>query len=184
LDLLDDDHADLRVGLRLHRADMAMMLGRLQEATDELVEVAEVGAALGRAEVESEALLLLGDIDQRQGRPNDAHPRLLEAKRLAATTDDARLQARGEFVLNTFGGDSLGELGRVIENLRSAIAIAEGIDDRSLVAEGHLRIAALLMSHDLAAAEPELRRCLELAEDLGSHRIEAEGASWLGIVAY
>ena len=40
------------------------------------------------------------------------------------------------------------------------------------------------MSHDLAAAEPELRRCLQLAEDLGSHRIEAEATSWLGIVDY
>src|SRR5205823_9539129 len=37
LDLLDDENAELRVGLRLHRADMAMMLGQLKEATDELL---------------------------------------------------------------------------------------------------------------------------------------------------
>jgi class 3 adenylate cyclase/tetratricopeptide (TPR) repeat protein len=184
LAVLGDEHVDLRVGLRLHRADMAMMLGQLQEATDELLDVADAGAQLGRADIESEALLLLGDIDQRQGRPNDAHRRLLEAERVAALTENPRLQARVAFVLNTFVGDYLGEYDEVIENLRSAIATADGIDDRALVAEGHLRIAALLMSHDLAAAEPELRRCLELAEDLGSHRIEAEGASWLGIVAY
>ena len=184
LDLLDDDHADLRVGLRLHRADMAMMLGQLKEATDELLDVVDHAAERSRPEVESEALLLLGDIDQRQGRPNDAHSRLLEAERLASSTDNARLQARVEFVLNTFVGDYHGELNQVVENLRAAIATAAEIDEHALVAEGHLRIAALLMSHDLAAAEPELRRCLELAEELGSHRIEAEATSWLGIVDY
>jgi class 3 adenylate cyclase/tetratricopeptide (TPR) repeat protein len=184
LDLLGDEHPELRVELRVHRADMAMMLGQLKEASDELLEVAEHAAELGRPGVEAEALLLLGDIDQRQGRPNDAHSRLRDAERFAGLTDDARLQARVSFVLNTFVGDYLGEYEDVIENLRSAIAIAEAIDDRALVAEGHLRIAALLMSHDLAAAEPELRRCLQLAEDLGSHRIEAEATSWLGIVDY
>ena len=40
------------------------------------------------------------------------------------------------------------------------------------------------MSHDLPHAEPELRRCLEVANDLGSHRIEAEATSWLGVVDY
>jgi tetratricopeptide (TPR) repeat protein len=129
-------------------------------------------------------LLLLGDIDQRQGRPAEAHERLLEAERLASSTEEARLRARVAFVLNTFVGDYLGEYEEVIDKLRSAIATAEKIDDRALVAEGHLRIAALLMSHDLAAAEPELRRCLELAEELGSHRIEAEATSWLGIAEY
>src|SRR5438034_2839461 len=78
LNLLDDEYADLRVTLRVQRADMAMQLGELKEATDELLEVAEQASELGRAEVESEALLLLGDIDQRQGRPNDAHRRLLK----------------------------------------------------------------------------------------------------------
>ena len=164
LDLLDDEHADLRVGLRLHRADMAMMLGQLKEATDELLEVAEEAATLGRTEVESETQLLLGDIDQRQGRPNEAHSRLLEAEKLAASTNNGRLRARVQFVLNTFVADYLGALDQAIENLRTAIGAAEEIDDHALVAEGHLRIAALLMSHDLEAAEPELRRCLELAE--------------------
>jgi class 3 adenylate cyclase/tetratricopeptide (TPR) repeat protein len=185
LDLLDDEHADLRVGLRLHRADMAMMLGQLKEATDELLEVTEEASTLSRTEVEAEALLLLGDIDQRQGRPNDAHRRLLRAEELAGSTDDARLRTRATFVMNTFVVDYLGEeLDQPIENLRSAIATAEAIGDHALAAEGHLRIAAPLLGHDFSAAESELQRCLELADDLGSHRIEAEGTSWLGAVAY
>jgi len=161
-----------------------MMLGELHQATEELLEVGEVAPGLGRTDIESEALLLLGDIDQRQGRQTEAHERLTEAQRLASLTDDRRLQVRAAFVLNTFVGDYLGELEQAIENLRAAIVIAEKIDDPALVAEGHLRLAALLTGHDLASAEPELRRCLELADDLGSHRIEAEATSWLGIVAY
>jgi class 3 adenylate cyclase/tetratricopeptide (TPR) repeat protein len=184
LDVLGDGHADLHVELRLGRAEMAMMLGQLEEATGELFEVAENAAALGHPEFESEALLLLGDIDQRQGRPSDAQQRDTEAQRLAALTDNVHLQVRVEFVLATFLGDSKAQRGLAIENLRAAIAKAEEIDDRALVAEGHLRIAALLMSPDFVAAEPELRRCLDLASDLGSHRIEAEATSWLGIVAY
>jgi predicted ATPase/class 3 adenylate cyclase len=184
LDLLDDEHDGLRAELRLRRADMAMMLGELKEATDELLEVAENASALGRADLESEALLLLGDIDQRQGRPTDAHTRLLEAERLAGLTDAAHLQVRVASVLATFMGDFEGQLEEAVENLRSAILAAEEIDDRALLAEGHLRIAAILGRNDLAAAEAELRRCLELAAELGSHRIEAEATSWLGIFAY
>ena len=184
LNLLDDEHADLRVILRVKRADMAMQLGDLKEATDELLEVAEQAAELGRTEAEAEALLLLGDIDQRQGRPNDAHRRLLKAEELAGSTGDARLRTRVAFVMNTFVVDYLGELDQPIENLRAAIATAEALGDYALAAEGHLRIAAPLLSHDFSAAESELQRCLELANDLGSHRIEAEGASMLGCVAY
>ena len=184
LDLLDDEHDGLRAELRLRRADMAMMLGELKEATDELLEVAENASALGRADLESEALLLLGDIDQRQGRPTDAHRRLLEAERLAGLTDAAHLQVRVASVLATFMGDFEGQLEEAVESLRSAILAAEEIDDRALLAEGHLRIAAILGRNDLAAAEAELRRCLELAAELGSHRIEAEATSWLGIFAY
>jgi tetratricopeptide (TPR) repeat protein len=59
------------------------------------------------------------------------------------------------------------------------------MDDASLVAEGHLRLAAILINRgELAEPETELRRCLELAAELGSHRIEAEATSWLGMIRY
>jgi tetratricopeptide (TPR) repeat protein len=163
---------------------MAMMLGQLKEATDELLEVASQAAALSRTEVEAEALLLLGDIDQRLRREADALSRLLEAERLARLTNDARLQARVAFVLATFKGDFEGTHEEALEVLRSAMLAAEEIEDRALVAEGHLRVTAILLRDDLGAAETELRRCLEIATELGSHRIEAEATSWLGAVAY
>ena len=184
LEVLDDRHDELRVELRLRRADMAMMLGQLKEASDELLEVAENAQRLGRTDVESEALLLLGDIDQRQGRTSEAKARLTEAQRLASLSEPSSLQVKVPFVFATFVGDYESRHDDAIESLRTAIATAEKMDDKALVAEGHLRIAALLHSRDLAAAEPELRRCLELASELGSHRMEAEATSWLGIVAY
>jgi class 3 adenylate cyclase/tetratricopeptide (TPR) repeat protein len=184
LDVLGDAHGDLRIELRVKRADVAMQLGLLKEATEELLEVADEGAGLGRSEIQAEALMLLGDIDQRQGRQSEAHGRLLEAERLAALTSDARLQVRVAFVLATHRGEYEGQYEQAIEALRPAMHVAKANDERALVAEGHLRVAALLLSHDLAAAEVELRGCLEIAADLGSHRIQAEATSWLGAVAY
>jgi class 3 adenylate cyclase/tetratricopeptide (TPR) repeat protein len=184
LDVLGDQHPALQLELRLRRADIMMMVGRLKEASDELEGVVAAAPGLERQDVQCEALLLLGDIDQRQGRLSDAHDRLAEAQRLASVTENAYLQVKVAFVLATFVADNEGQHDEAVESLRAAVATAQEIDDRALVAEGHLRIAALLMSRDLAAAETELRRCLELASDLGSHRIEAEATSWLGIVAY
>jgi class 3 adenylate cyclase/tetratricopeptide (TPR) repeat protein len=184
LAVLGDHREQLQFELRLRRADMAMMLGQLTEATDELLEVADEATGLGRADVECEALLLLGDIDQRQGRATDAHDRLSHADALARTTDNPYLRVRAAFVLATFIGDYHGQHEQAVERIRSAVAVAEDIDDQALVAEGHLRIAALLSTHDLEATELELRRCLEIASALGSHRIEAEATSWLGHTAY
>src|SRR5436190_12462679 len=117
LDVLGDEHEELRIELRVRRADTAMMLGLLKEATDELLEVAESASVLGRADLESEALLLLGDIDQRQGRPTDAHRRLLDAERLAGLTDAAHLQVRVASVLSTFRMAYEGEHGEAVETL-------------------------------------------------------------------
>ena len=127
LEVLQDNYEKLRVELRLRRADMAMMLGQVSEATDELLEVADDASKLGRLDVECEATLLLGDIDQRQGRPSEAHDRLTEAHRLAIIDDDPYLRVRVAFVLNTFVADHSGHLEQVIENLRSAIVTADEI---------------------------------------------------------
>ena len=185
LDLLTDDHEELRTGLRLRRADILMMLGELKEAGDELEEVAAAASAAGRADLECEASLLLGDIDQRQGRAADARERLATAQELAAAADDACLSSKLAFVLSALVADFDGDYEQAIETLRTGIATAEEAQDAALVAEGHLRLAAILNNRgDLAAAETELRRCLELAGELGSHRFEAEATSWLGEITY
>jgi class 3 adenylate cyclase/tetratricopeptide (TPR) repeat protein len=185
LGVLDDGHPELEVDVRLRRADIMMMLGELKEAAGELEWVTERASALGRTEAECEASLLLGDIDQRQGRAADARRRLEVAERLAASTADSSLQSKVAFVASALVADFEGQYEEAIDNLRSGIATAEKIDDVALAAEGHLRLAAILNNQgDLAGAESELRCCLKLAGELGSHRIEAEATSWLGEITY
>jgi class 3 adenylate cyclase/tetratricopeptide (TPR) repeat protein len=185
LDVLGEAHAELQLELRLRRADILMMLGQLKEACEELEQVAASAQQIGRADLECEASLLLGDIDQRQGRAADAHRRLAEAQALARHTGSAYLRSKVNYVLATLVADLEGQHDQAVNHLRSGIALAEEIDDKPLVAEGHLRLAAFHINlGELADAETELGRCLELAADLGSHRLEAEATSWLGMMRY
>jgi class 3 adenylate cyclase/tetratricopeptide (TPR) repeat protein len=185
LGVLDEEHPELEVELRLRRGDILMMLGELKEATGELEWVAEAASSLGRADVECEASLLLGDIDQRQGRAADARERLSKAQELALSVGDAALRSKVAFVFSALVADFEGQYDQAIDSLRSGIATAEEIGDVALEAEGHLRLCPIMMNcGDLAAAESELRCCLKLARELGSHRVEAEATSWLGMIRH
>ena len=171
--------------LRLRRADIMMMLGQLKEAFDELEEIIESAATLESPDVQCEALLLLGDIDQRQGRAMQAGRRLADAEELTRAVGDPNLTIKVAFVSSALRADFYAEHDRAIEDLRNAVAIAEEIVDQALAAEGHLRLAAILINRgDLASAEVDLVSCLELARELGSHRLESEATSWLGMVRY
>jgi class 3 adenylate cyclase/tetratricopeptide (TPR) repeat protein len=185
LDVLGDPIAALALELRVRRADIMTMLGNLREACDELEEVLEAAQRLERLDLECEALALLGDIDQLQGRAAEARRRLTDAEELATRAADPRLRTKVAYrlstVLHNFDADDDGAL----ELLRSTIPIARGLNEHAMVAEGHLRLATILMNQgELAGAEAELRRCLELAAELGSHRLEAEATAWLGWIVY
>ena len=185
LDVLGDADVGLQLELRLRRGDISMMLGLLKEASEELEGVALAARELRRGEFECEALLLLGDIDQRQGHGAQARRRMAEAEALANELGEPVLRTKVSFPLSAFVADFDGDYDGAAELLRTGIAIAEKIDDRPLLAEGHLRLSAVLRNDgDLAGAEDELRHCLELAAELGSHRIEAEATSWLGMLVY
>jgi class 3 adenylate cyclase/tetratricopeptide (TPR) repeat protein len=185
LGVLDEEHPELEVELRLRRGDILMMLGELKEAAGELEWVAEAASSLGRTDVECEASLLLGDIDQRQGRAADARERLSKAQELALSVGDAALRSKVAFVFSALVADFEGQYDQAIDSLRSGIATAEEIGDVALEAEGHLRLCPIVMNRgDLAAAESELRCCLKLARELGSHRVEAEATSWLGMIRH
>jgi class 3 adenylate cyclase/tetratricopeptide (TPR) repeat protein len=185
LDVLSEADAGLHFQLRVRRADITMMLGDLKEASEELEEVAQAAQQLERADLRCEALLLLGDIDQRQGRAAEAHRRLAVAQTLARHADNAWLESRVAYVLAALVADFQGDHDHAIDVLRGGIALAEEVDDLPLVAEGHLRLAATLWNRgELPDAETELRRCLEFATNLGSHRLEAEATSWLGLIRY
>jgi tetratricopeptide (TPR) repeat protein len=78
-----------------------------------------------------------------------------------------------------------GAVDDALEELRSAISIAEEIEDRPLRVVGHLRAGAMLFNKgDLAGAEEQLERCSSLAAELGSHRDEARATFLLALIKY
>jgi predicted ATPase/class 3 adenylate cyclase len=185
LDVLTEEDHERGVELRLRRAAISMMLGELKGASEELEEVAADASALGRRDLECEASLLIGDIDQRQGRASQSRTRLTDAARLAAEIRDARLRIQVAFVSAALRYDFEGDFETAIDDVRNAIAIAEEIDERELRAEGHLRVSIMLMNLGrFEEAELELTRCLVVAGELGSRKVEAEATCWLGSVKY
>jgi class 3 adenylate cyclase/tetratricopeptide (TPR) repeat protein len=185
LEMLGDDFLERQLELRLRRGAITMLLGQIKEACDELLEVVELANEHGSMAVECEALILLGDIDQRQGRPSEARKRLDTAGALASKLRDPSLQVKVAFISATVTFDFEGDFQSAIEHLRNAVAIAEEIDDRELRTEGHLRIAVTLMNHGrYQDAEQELLRCLRVAGEMGSLKVQAEATAWLGGVTY
>jgi class 3 adenylate cyclase/tetratricopeptide (TPR) repeat protein len=185
LALLGDAHPERALELRLLHARTSAGLGEVKQAWDELLAVAELALALDRRDLRGSALITLGNIDHRQGRPSDARLRLAEAHTFADESGDASLQIRAAFGLAAVQGDYQGEFEEAVEGLRHAIAIAEETDDRSLRVEGHLRLGFHLFNMgEIAFAEQELLRCMELAGELGSLRDEARAAFLLGLVKH
>jgi class 3 adenylate cyclase/tetratricopeptide (TPR) repeat protein len=185
LEVLGDDFLERQLELRLRRGAITMVLGQIKEACDELLEVVDLAHEHGGMAVECEALVLLGDIDQRQGRPSEARRRLDAAGTLVSKLRDPSLQVKVAFISATVTFDFEGDFQSAIEDLRNAVAIAEEIDDRELRTEGHLRIAVTLMNHGrYQDAEEELLRCLRVAGEMGSLKVQAEATAWLGGVTY
>jgi tetratricopeptide (TPR) repeat protein len=183
LAVVGEEDEELVLETSLRRATSLAALGELTKGAEELAAVAKRARTLARDDLRAAALVELGDIDQRQGRAAAGRGRLDEARRLAADQGDRFWQIRAEFVLAGLRADFDGKFEDAVTDLRRSITLAEEIDDRSLRAEGHLRITALLVNLGrFAEAEQELLLCLDLAGDMGSHRIEAEATSWLSIV--
>jgi predicted ATPase/class 3 adenylate cyclase len=185
LELLDGQYPETSVELRLRRGATLAQLGELAEADRLLAGVADEAKARGRLDLRCAALIELGDIDQRQGRAAEAWEQLTEARELAETLGQPTLEVRSVFVLSALRADFEGAFEEAIGDLRHAVALAAGLGDVPLQAEGHLRIAALLVNLGrFVDAEQELERCVTLAGELGSHKLEAEATSWLGMVRF
>src|SRR5437763_1949334 len=143
LDLLGDSDPVRSLELRQPLGRTYAQLGELRQADEELGAVATDALALGRPDVRGAALVGLGNIDHRQGRPSDARRRLMEARELGLAAGDRSLQVRAAFCLAAVRADyEAGGVGAA-DDLRHAVAIAEEIDDRALRVEGHLRLGFL-----------------------------------------
>jgi class 3 adenylate cyclase/tetratricopeptide (TPR) repeat protein len=185
IEVLGDQFPETALELRLRRGILMAELGELKQACEELIEVDQEVAEIGRDDLRAEALVALADIDQRQGRASEANERLAIADTIASGLSDLRLQVKSAFILSALRADLEGQFEPAIANLRRAVSMAEELDDLSLRVEGHLRIGFLLYNMgELDAAEEELLRCTSLARELGSHRDEARATFQLALVKY
>ncbi|MDQ3874352.1 MAG: hypothetical protein M3322_02205, partial [Actinomycetota bacterium] len=185
LDLLPHEDAEKAIELRLRRGQTLTALGQLPRAHDELLEVAGLASAADRRDVRCAALVALANIDQKQGRADESHRRLVEAEGLAFKINDRCLQIRAGYEFAQVRADFNGEIPAAVEDLSRALVIAEELDDQALRIEGHLRLGSLFLNvGELDRAAEQLDRCLSLAAEQGSRRDEARATSWLGVVTY
>jgi tetratricopeptide (TPR) repeat protein len=183
LDLVDEQ-SGAATELRLRRANVMLVLGQAQNALDLLGSIVEQARAENRLDLAGEAIGFLASIDHRQGRGALAMERFEESLKLAVQVGNRRLQVRAAYALASAKGDH-GAADEALEDLRSAISIAEEIEDRPLRVVGHLRAGVLLFNKgDLAGAELQLERCSRLAAELGSHRDEARATFLLSLIKY
>ncbi|MDQ6878938.1 MAG: hypothetical protein M3082_14855, partial [Candidatus Dormibacteraeota bacterium] len=160
-------------------------LGQLKDAGALLARAAEEATALERPDLRAAALIALANVDAKQGRAADAKRRLAEAASLAETAGDPVLRVRAAFESAAVRAHFEGAVDMAIEELQTALKAAAQMEDRALLAEGHLRVGTLLFNDgQLAEAAEELGRCIEVAAGSGSRRDEARASSLLGFVNY
>src|SRR5262249_5360 len=98
LDVVDEG-SEAAIELRLRRAVVLQILGGTQDALEPLEPIVEQACVVGRLDVTSEALITLGLVDHRQGRPQKARERMEEALRHAMQDGHRKLQVRAAFSL-------------------------------------------------------------------------------------
>ncbi len=184
IELLDPADTEARAELLLRYARPLAGLGRLQQVAGVAREAAELAETLGRVDLRADALVLLANLELRLEHGAEARYLLYEAIEFALRSGDHRLQVKAWYALAAGGGFAV-EPQAAAERLRGAIALADELDDRALVIEGHLRLSFVLMNAgELAGAEAEFTKCLELAGSLGSRADEARALPPLAMIKY
>jgi len=185
LDVAGADDVETVTDLRLRRGRVLIAQGDLRAASEQLAEVAETAAEIGRRDLRAAALLGLANIDWKQGRAGDSSVRLVEARAISSDLDDARLAVQIAYLAANNRGWFEGASEAAIADFKDALALAEQIDDRALRIEGHMRVGAFLFNLGrIAEAERELSAAVELAGEMGSHRDESRATSMLGLYRY
>ena len=185
LDLLDDRLSETALDFRVRRAFTRNRLGEVTNAMEDLVAAAEDAVTTGHDGIRGTALAWLGQIELNRGRIVEARGHLTEAHQIACRTGDRTLEVRAVYRLAALSGDYDGEFERAIADTRAGLQLAEELGDRSLQIEGRLRLAFFLENiGELARAQEELERCLELSKAAGSLGDDAQATYLLGLVRY
>src|SRR5207247_5370519 len=105
--------------LRLRCVIVLEGLGQAPRALELLDPVVDEAREADRLDLTCEALITLGLIDQRQGRPQEAQKRMEEALKLAVQAGQRRLQIKAGSALASVKGD-IGEAEEAVQDLRAA----------------------------------------------------------------
>ena len=141
--------------------------------------------SLGRLDLRCAALILLANVNTKQGRAAESRRNLTDAVASAAEIGDRALQVRALYEFGYFAAWFEGASEAGIAQVRDALAIAETLDDRALRIEGHMRIGTLCFNvGDLAGAQEALERAARLASELGQLRRRTRSLTLLSPVLY
>jgi class 3 adenylate cyclase/tetratricopeptide (TPR) repeat protein len=179
--------ADGEVELELHlkRARIQAAVGDLGNARERLREVCRSAESRGRLDLRCAALILLANVNTKQGRAAESRRNLTDAVASAAEIGDRALQVRALYEFGRFAAWFEGASEAGIAQVRDALAIAEALDDLPLRIEGHMRIGTLCFNvGDLAGAQEALERAVNLASELGSFRDQTRSITLLSPVLY
>jgi class 3 adenylate cyclase/tetratricopeptide (TPR) repeat protein len=185
LDLVGEEQTEQTLELRLGRAGTLNTLGELPKANELLVLVADESIAFGRADLRAKALIDMARIAAKQGRGSDAGRHVAEAEALAADSGDRALLVRAAYraAYVRWWFEEAGEA--AVNDLRRGLAIAEELGDTALRIEVLIFLGTLLYNvGDLAGADEQFARCIELAGETGSLRDQARATFYLGHVRY
>jgi len=185
LELVGEQRSAQALGARLGRAGTLDMLGELQRADELLVQVADGGTEIGRADLRAKALILRANIAAKRGQAAEARAHAAEAELIARKSSDRSLEVRAiyiaAYVRSWFEDAGEGPVG----DLRRGLTLAEELGDEELRSRGHEKLGVLLYNlGDLEGAEDQFQRYAALSSELGSLRHQARVTFQLGLLKY
>jgi class 3 adenylate cyclase/tetratricopeptide (TPR) repeat protein len=185
LELLGEERSSQALEARLGRAGTLDMLGELQGADELLVQVADGGTEIGRADLRANALMLRANIAAKRGQAAEARAHAAEAELIARKSGDRSLEVRAVYIAAYVRSwfDDAGE--GPVEDLRRGLMLAEELGDKELRSRGHEKLGVLLYNlGDLQGAEDQFQRYAVLSSELGSLRHQARVTFQLGLLKY
>jgi class 3 adenylate cyclase/tetratricopeptide (TPR) repeat protein len=180
LALLDAAHPRA-LELRFRRARL-LALSANHAAAQQALEAVDAEAQIaGDDRIRAQALVALGNVLLKQGRPDPARNALGTGLELAEAIDDASLRVRARYERAQLRGWFEGDLGAAIAELQEALDEA----DPALRVEGTQRLGVCYVNAGrLEEAEASFSESIALASARGSVVDEGRGVHFRGVTRY
>ena len=183
LDLVGEEYPEASIELRFFHTETTGLMGKLRDATEDWLAIANAALHTGRPDLRSRALIAAANIlGQTAGKPKEATELLAEARALAERIDDHENRVRLTVLSGSLRANHLGEPDG-IEEMRRALDLAEELPDRNQLAEALLQLGTTMLNRGrFDEAEPLLQRAAEVSSELGSIRWGSLATSFLGSI--